>query len=44
MRKLAEERTKAALLVNMVISISLPLMDRFWRFIPATLRRLWIAG
>ena len=29
MRKLADERTSAALLVNIVMSISLPLMDRF---------------
>ena len=43
MRKLADERTRAALLVNIVISISLPLMDKFCRFIPATLPRPRIA-
>ena len=44
MRKLADERTRAALLVNIVMSISLPLMDRFCRFIRATLHQPRIAG
>src|SRR5258706_4340838 len=43
-RKLAEERIRAMLLVSIVISVSFLLMDRFWRIIRASLHLPGLVG